>query len=316
MGDVSSRPVKHSPKGSLIVWTVGLPIKSRADVKRALTHLRRRFRVRLRHLRIHIVHFRLTLTALRRARGRGPRPHIALLTPSLATWSRLPAAGRAGPKAVRSRTWPWGLPWLSKPWRQRCEADNSRLRHLLQLFELLALSRDAPTVIDADTEDIGDAKVSTASAWQLPELALVARAGGLQRYACYQCWLGQSARPRPTAFLLNFCPPTDLIIGPSQWPQYHVVQGKAVYDGPLQLPCGCGRWHKQLKRDIFTTSSFSSSPLFTFSTLRTLFTGALKHAVHRHFELDDLLQTGEVNVGELELTDAEETAPAPTGAQD
>ncbi len=301
----------RGPEGTLTVWAVGFPKGSRAEVRSSLARLRRRLRPHLRHVRIRIIIFRLSANALQRARSRSQAPHIVVLTPSLATWSRLPAAGAKGPRAVRTRVWPWGLPWLSPAWRKRCESDNVRMRCLFKFFHFVALREHQPAVVYADTEDVGDAMISTASSWQLPELSLIAREAGLQRYACSQCRLGRSARARPTAFLTNFRPPSDYFIGPSRWPPYISIENKLHYQGPLRLPCGCGVFHRRLTRDD-SQKPFIRSRLLTKATLDTLFAGALNRALIDVLNYGELLREGPDKaaiIDDVSITDAEDATP-------
>ena len=46
-------------------------------------------------------------------RPRAPEVAFALLLPRTATWSRARSMGRPGPKAPRSKSWPWGVPGLT-----------------------------------------------------------------------------------------------------------------------------------------------------------------------------------------------------------
>ncbi len=307
----------RGPQVTLTVWAVGFANGSCAEVRSSLARLRRRLRPHLRHVRIRIIGFKLNANALQRARSRGQAPHIVVLTPSLATWSRLPAAGAKGPRAVRSRVWPWGLPWLSPAWRKRCDSDNARMRCLLKFFHFIALRNQQPAVAYADTEDVGDAMVSTASSWQLPELTLIAREAGLQRYACFQCQLGRSVRARPTAFLTNFRPPSEYIIGPSQWPPYIHIESKVHYRGPLRLPCGCGVLHRRLTR-CHSQERFVHSRLLTKATMDTLLAGALNRALVDILDYGELLREGPYRVAiidDINITDAEDAAPRAGGGR-
>ncbi len=150
--------------------------------------------------------------------------------------------------------------------------------------------------------------VSTASVWQLDELKFIATAGGLRRYSCFQCLLGESDRPRPTAFLTNFPFTSPLIIGPSQWPSYIFSQGKAIYNGPLKLPCGCGRWHKTLKRSPKDSNRTSRSKLLTPSTIYIIIKSAVNAALPNKFRHSDHLREGQqvVVADDSDLTDAPE----------
>ncbi len=170
-----------------------------------------------------------------------------------------------------------------------------------------------PTLVYADCEDIGDAKVSTASSWQLEELRHIATAGKLQRSSCFQCLLGESDRPRPTAFLTNFALSSPFVIGPSLWPSYTYHQGKACYNGPLKLPCGCGQTHRSLKRARGNDEDTSRSSLLTSSTIHIIFESAIHTALRSNYRYSDLLRKGDTDVvaSDSEPTEAED-APSPS----
>ncbi len=275
---------------------VGFQKESQADARRSLISLRRRLGASLKHFRIRLIALRFPLPALRRAQKGGQAPDIVLLTPAFATWSRLPAARPVGPRAIRSRTWPWGLPWLTAAWRRRCGADNARMKHLLQLFQQFVF-RDKPCIIIyTDSEDIGDATVSTASSWQLEELKWIAKAGGLKRWSCFQCLLGESDRPRPTAFLTNCQLASPFVIGPAQWPNYTYHGGKARYQGPLKLPCGCGQWHNAVAKTKGIRDEVNSRKLLTAATWDMLLISALTSTRRIMFAGSELLREGAQDV--------------------
>ncbi len=278
------------------MWVVGFRKESQADARVALISLRRRLGASCKHFRIRLIAFRFPLPALRRAQKGGRAPDVVLLTPAFATWSRLPAAGPVGPRAIRSRTWPWGLPWLSAAWRRRCGTDNARMKHLLQLFQQLIFRDNPAIIVYTDSEDIGDATVSTASSWQLDELKCIAKAGGLKRWSCFQCLLGESDRPRPTAFLTNCTLTSPFVIGPAQWPNYTYHGGKARYQGPLRLPCGCGHWHNSVASTKGILSKATNRKLLTLATWDMLLTSALYSAHKLNICGSELLREGSQEV--------------------
>ncbi len=282
--------------GTATVWVVGFRKESLADARLALISLRRRLGTNLKCFRIRLIAFRFPLPALRRAQKGGQAPDVVLLTPAFATWSRLPAAGPVGPRAIRSRTWPWGLPCLSTAWRRRCGTDNVRMKHLLQLFQQLALRHNPAIIVYTDSEDIGDATVSTASSWQLDELRCIARAGGLQRWSCFQCLLGASDRPRPTAFLTNCHLTSPFVIGPTRWPNYIYQGGKARYQGPLKLPCGCGQWHHSVANVKGIRNKAPSRKLLTPAAWDMLLASALTSARSLQICGAELLREGAMKV--------------------
>ena len=87
------------------------------------------------------------------------------------TWCRLRHQNSNGPKPVRNKAFPWGLPWLKEHERSQVDADNDALRSTLRLLNQVHTSRPRVNWHLLHPEGLGTAKWgTTASPWQLREL--------------------------------------------------------------------------------------------------------------------------------------------------
>ncbi len=167
----------------------------------------------------------------------------AVLLPHLPTWSRLPHLNSLGPRPLRSRDHPWGLPQLTPTLAERVNAENGLLQLLLASLDsfLEQKAGDAEKrIMLLLPEDLGAcSRGRPASPWQLPQLAELARRHNLQRGALQQCRLGPGRTASPTGLLHNL----PLAAGTYRqgWPR--LKPGTDHYQGPLPPRCGCGRRH-------------------------------------------------------------------------
>ncbi len=184
--------------------------------------------------------------------------HALIVAPPSSTWSRSRHAAHDGPQALRSSSWPWGLPDIAGTNRDQVEAENDALRFQLKLIESGLRRYDKMTFALIAPEDRGAGKVGhPGSLWQLPELRRWARRRELVRGAVNQCEIGSSPTARPTGVLLHplssGTPPKNTSLR-SGWPRLSPPPGRH-YLGPLPRKCRCGSNHDE----SFTPSSNSPS---------------------------------------------------------
>ncbi len=147
---------------------------------------------------------------------------------------------------MRTKRFPWGMPWVHGGISSRLNDENT-LIHLtfkcMQTFLEIGGEPTAPRwlalVSPEDLGSIGDD--SPASLWQLNELHDLAESFRLHRSAFCQCRMGPSAQARPTGLLTSHPPLTGSC--KSGWPK---ITGE--YLGPLPKICGCGRRHTSMQR--------------------------------------------------------------------
>ena len=173
---------------------------------------------------------------------------VVLITPPCSTWSRVRGANCRGPPMIRSRSHPWGFPWLAARHQKDAEVGNILVVFMLQVLETLEehpISRAGYLILvfAEHPEDLGIAwreedhmRIDPASIWQLDRLrALVAPdlPLGLFTLVFNQCCWGAPYR-KPTRLLTNLRPLRDW--GPCQWPQFDAQRN---YLGPQIATCHC-----------------------------------------------------------------------------
>ncbi len=103
---------------------------------------------------------------------------------TLKTLSRARAVSGLGPRPIRTRRWPWGLPSVGGTARADLEADNKLIRLALSALKEVISSASDATVLWLAPEDRGG---DSANLWQFPELREFSRRHGLFRYSFNQC---------------------------------------------------------------------------------------------------------------------------------
>ena len=176
-------------------------------------------------------------------RPRAPEVAFALLLPSTASWSRARSMGRQGPRALRSRAWPWGVPGLTEEQRRVVEEDNDHLRLTLEVAELLR-QQYVPWVLSFP-EQFGSTEGETpATIWDLEELVRWSKLHKIWRLALNQCEYGEERR-RPTGILTNMALNGGRLH--HGWPDLHVRKdGTEEYRGPLRKTCNCRSAHQTI----------------------------------------------------------------------
>ena len=104
-------------------------------------------------------------------RIRGGEFSAVIMSPPCASWSRAPWANRWGPRPLRTRVRPWGLPWLEGARLKKVADSNCMVRFCLQV---LVVVEDMPyiAVLLEHPEDLAatrsrpSAFVRPASIWQ------------------------------------------------------------------------------------------------------------------------------------------------------
>ena len=127
---------------------------------------------------------------------------------------------------MRSRSFPWGFPWLEGVRKEKVDAANVLMRRSIDVMKLCG-ELHIPFLFEFP-EDLGDSRgMSPASAWQLPELKALANETKATRYGVYQSDYG-TPYLKPTGFLstLDF----DKTFGVVGWPQ---IDDEGCYRGPL-----------------------------------------------------------------------------------
>ena len=150
------------------------------------------------------------------------------------TWCRLRHQNSNGPKPVRNKAFPWGLPWLKEHERSQVDAENDALRSTLRLLNQVHTSRPRVNWYLLQPEDLGTAKRgTTASPWQLRELRQWARNHGLQRNAPHHAF--GKAPTRDSLGVLS-----SISLGARRkykgWPSF---AEESIYTGPLPTACSC-----------------------------------------------------------------------------
>ena len=195
-------------------------------------------------------------------RIRGGEFSAVIMSPPCASWSRALWANRWGPRPLRTRVHPWGLPWLEGARLKKVADSNCMVRSCLQV---LVVVEDMPyiAVLLEHPEDLGatrsrpSAFVRPASIWQLPELRRLVK-GRIYTIVFYQCRLGARSR-KPTRILSSL--PMLASLGPSGWPHL------SAHDGCHFRPfADAVRSHtgiiKRSSDDAFNTSQAAAYPPF------------------------------------------------------
>jgi hypothetical protein len=127
---------------------------------------------------------------------------IVILSPPCGSWSRANYSEKPGPKPVRSRAHPWGLPGLKFGQLRRMENGNEFIHFAIRAIATAQgckrRGRRVCTILE-HPEDLGRVpKGVPASIWQLPNLRAAFAEFPYVTAAGYQCqfeaWTGPSRR--------------------------------------------------------------------------------------------------------------------------
>ncbi len=172
--------------------------------------------------------------------------HYLLLVPKLPTWSRLPALNTRGPRPMRSRRFPWGMPWVHGNISSRLNDEHVLIQmtfdcinSFLRLAGETNATRWLTLISPEDLGPVGDD--APPSLWQLKELQQLAERFQLHRAAFCQCRHAPSKHARPTGILASHPLPPG--VSKKGWPKI-----SDSYLGPLPRTCGCGRRHASMQR--------------------------------------------------------------------
>ena len=155
------------------------------------------------------------------------------------TFTRAVFANRSGPRPIRTRDHPMGLPRLDCRERKRAE-DANRLVYLsIAVLQAAGKARKRGLTVFSllvHPEDLGAAALGIpASIWQLRQVRQLCRLG-FQTVAFTQC-VFNADYPKPTRLLTDL--PGILGLG---WPGWPVFDHQGRYLGPL--PEACGHRHR------------------------------------------------------------------------
>ncbi len=194
----------------------------------------------------HSRHFSFTVQGINALKETLHDFQYLLLVPKLPTWSRLPTLNTRGPRPMRSKRFPWGMPWVHGDTSSRLNDENVLIQmtfNCMSSFLRLAGKVDATRcLIFISPEDLGPAgDDAPPSLWQLKELQQLADRFHLRRAAFCQCRHGPSKHARPTGILASHPLPPG--VSKKGWPKI-----ADTYLGPLPRTCGCGRRHATMQR--------------------------------------------------------------------
>ncbi len=260
--EISSPPAALSG-GQTSILTVGMGHGEREDFERGLRNAQARLAAHGIRWCWQVSHRDCQPNDLHALGTRHYIEDVMIVVPYLPTWSRLPCLNSSGPKPLRSRAWPWGLPWMNCSRQRQAERDNGVLRQVMRAMQLfLGQTREGslPNLLLLMPEDLGAVKrIYPASPWQLAELRCMAREFTLQRSSFYQCTLGPSQYARPTGILHSFRLPSGTVR--RGWPRHKMTAAGERYDGPLPSHCECGQNHDTMTKtgDHFQTPTYALS---------------------------------------------------------
>ena len=180
-----------------------------------------------------------------------------ILSPPCGSWSRANYSDKPGPKPVRSRKYPWGIPHLLAHDQRRAANGNEfvhfSIRAIVAAQNCKRRGRRVTTLWE-HPEDLGATKNGCpASVWQLPQVRNAYAEFGFITAAGYQCQFPDVDYPKPTRVLTDI---TSLkCFGYTGWPQFTAEQ---KYLGPLPRQCGHRHYEQMIGR--LPTGGFATSP--------------------------------------------------------
>ena len=250
---LSSPAVSHTLHLPLLVLTA-----HRSDVYELTTVLSDRQSVTPAQFAFELVHFPLLaseaeenlsfsdLSGLLKLIATG---HFAALFvfPPCSTWSRARHSGSPGPKPLRSRQHPLGLPSLPPEHQHVLASHNQALEFAVMCAEIAQQFCPAVSIIWVAPEDLGGhVQTGPPSVWQIRETTqLQSRTSDVVRGVAYSCELGAAEYTRPVGFLTNV--PGLIRELRRGWPVFQHRGPVLRYRGPLPQSCACGSKHTSLE---------------------------------------------------------------------
>ena len=152
---------------------------------------------------------------------------VLVISPPCGTYSRARhrTLGKGGPVPLRSRSYPWGFPWLSNANQAKVDTANFFVKQSLYAISLQI--KASKFWLLEHPEDLGRTKSGEVpgSIWQLPELHDVVSQGGTT-WAIHQC-VFDAETSKPTRFASNL---PALLHFTCAWPRFDPLGN---YLGPL-----------------------------------------------------------------------------------
>ena len=187
---------------------------------------------------------------------------FVVISPPCGSWSRSNWANDDGPRPIRDRTPPWGLPNLRAAQQKRDTAGNEFIHFSIRTIGLVNAANKKGLRVRCLLEhpkDLGRTnRGSPASIWQLPTLREIGSASDFVTVAGHQCQYPRIDRKKPIrrmSYVKGFS-----ACGYVGWPTFDAAD---YYTGPL--PHNCGHHHKRrmigrTKRGGFHTSPTAAYP--------------------------------------------------------
>ena len=187
------------------------------------------------------------------------------IVPPAATWSRSRHSDIPGPRPLRSRLAPLGLPSLTPSENDKVNSANRALEAVLWCAEqALCCKTKAVGLNIIFPEDLGGQQSEgPSSLWVLREIQLLEGIRDARRAAGYLCQFTRTDFKRPLGvFSTSRKLRARLSLG---WPRLERIHDKLVYKGPLPKNFACNHIHTPM---IGTSSDdvFCSSSSHTFYT--------------------------------------------------
>eukprot|EP00435_Cladocopium_sp_Y103_P022226 s207_g5.t1 len=212
---------------------------------------------------------------------------VVLVTPPCSTFTRVRMANLRGPPPIRSRTYPWGFPWLSKQHLHEASLGNDLVIFMVDVYkaaEICVAKGRLPFVFlfSEHPEDLGrvyreedNAALDPAAIWQLDMVRNLLKLTGLNLFtlAFHQCCF-QAGYRKPTRIISNL---EDLRSwGHEGWPQFGPEWN---YLGPVQ-ECKCRPQQTLARRqhdEGFRTTGTSAYPPLMDKSLAQAIHAAVLH---------------------------------------
>lgn len=208
-----------------------------------------------------------------------------VITPPCSTYSRVRMANMKGPPPLRSRSFPYGFPWLSNHHKKQASLGTCLVDFTLDVFlaisevkversgyAILAFS-EHPEDLGAVCREEDGLWMEPASMWQRPEWSRVLEeAEGMFTVVYNQCCWGAAYR-KPTRSVTNL---QELRTwGPNEWPSF---DDHRMYLGP-EIQCSCRPQRSLVKKhnyQTFETTGPGAYPPAMDLALATAFVTAIR----------------------------------------
>lgn len=182
-----------------------------------------------------------------------------VVTPPCSTYSRVRRANMKGPPPLRSRSFPYGFPWLSNHHKRQASLGTCLVDFTMDVFQMIVEVKvdrkgQAILVFSEHPEDLGAVCrqedglwMEPASMWQRPEWLVILQEGYQMFTVVYnQCCWGAAYR-KPTRTVTNL---QELRTwGPNLWPSF---DDQRNYLGP-EIQCSCRPQRSLVKKHNYQT---------------------------------------------------------------